>query len=40
MINITNKEKTISKWIELIVKEILPLTLIQKKSFMKFYGDE
>ena len=38
MINITIKENTIDKCIELIVGEIIYLTVIQKKYFMKFYG--
>ena len=38
VINITKKAKHISKCIELIVEESLPLKVIQKKSFRKFYS--
>ena len=38
VINITEKENAIADWIELIVEEGLPLTVIQKKSFRKFNG--
>ena len=38
VINITEKENAIADWIELIVEESLPLTVIQKKSFRNFYG--
>ena len=40
IVNISNTEKAMYDWIELIVEESLPISVIRKKSYRRFKKDE